>query len=293
MGGPAAPVTLKLAVSPKPLRSIAISADGQTLATAGDDGVVRIWNVTTLRLIRQLAKQAAPVYSVAFSDGGKLLASAGLDGSVRVWDAHSFAPMLSPLSAIGDNGVVQQYGVAFEPGANPRYLNSAGADGNVWIWNIANVKAPIRRPSGDSVVRSLSFAPHSDGEFVSASFDGKIRFFADAGKVDPVPGGGGKVLHVAYSPDAKFVASAGVNSTNKGVKVWSAANHTLFKAYEGHIAYAASVAWSDDVSRIVSGGGAKDLLVRLWTCSRATSCGPSPGTPRTSKPLPSIPIVNG
>lgn len=268
VGGPLSRLTLKLAVKPKPIRSIAISPDNTLLASAGDDGTIQIWDLAGMKWIRQISGQPAPIYSVAFSDSGKLLASAGWDGTVRIFDMQNFAQIQS-FSANGDNGPVPQNGVAFEPGPTPRYVNSGGEDGSVWVWDMSANALKTKKSSGDLPVRALSFAPHGNGDFVTASFDGKIRFFTP-GKIQPVTASSGKVLHVAYSPDAKQVASAGVDPSNKGLKLWDAVSLTPLKSFEGHIGYATSAAWSIDAGRIVSGGGAKDLAVRIWDVKSGT-----------------------
>jgi WD40 repeat protein len=265
IGGPSNPLTLKLTATPREVRTIAVSPDGTRVVSGGDDTVIRVWDAASLKWIANITGHGKEVYGLAFSDDGKLLASASLDGTVRIWDAHSFSSHpLHVFSAGGATGPVKQWSVAFEPGADPHYVDSAGDDGNVWIWNIASESLASRRSSGDQAVRSLSFAPHGNGEFATADFDGKVRFFADSGRITAVPAGTGKALHVAYAPGGDWVATAGVDSSGRGVKVWNAASHTLLKAYLGHKSYANAVAWSRDGNTIVSGGGAVDRTVRLW-----------------------------
>ena len=58
--------------------SVAFSPDGRTLATGGDDGVARIWDVTTGRQIVALSGHSDTVDGVAFSPDGTELATARL-----------------------------------------------------------------------------------------------------------------------------------------------------------------------------------------------------------------------
>jgi WD40 repeat protein len=270
-GGTFDPVTLKpnLAAA-KELRTVAISPDGTRIVTAGDDAIIRIWDASTLKLVHQIGGSGGhtdAVYSVAFSDPGDLLASTGMDGTVRIWDARSYAPRQTFIAA-GDAGRVKQWSVAFEPDHDPHYVVSAGDDGYVWVWDLTTGTLHHKRASSDPPVRqparSLSFAPTGAGEFATAGFDGRLRFFPDSGKIFTVPASSGKLLHVAYSPNGKLLASAGVDAAGQNVKIWNAASHSLFRPYEGHRRYAVSVAWSADGSHIVSGGGAEDRTVRLW-----------------------------
>jgi WD40 repeat protein len=71
--------------------SVAYAPDGATLASGGDDGVVRIWDAHTGQQLQQLQQLTAPpgkVDSLAYAPDGATLASGGKDGAVRIWDAR-------------------------------------------------------------------------------------------------------------------------------------------------------------------------------------------------------------
>ena len=69
--------------------SVAFSPDGQYLATATQDGVVRLWQAKTGQELRKWQAHENNATSVAFSPDGRYLASGGWDGKVKVWDVQT------------------------------------------------------------------------------------------------------------------------------------------------------------------------------------------------------------
>jgi WD40 repeat protein len=56
------------------------------VASAGDDRVVRIWDVTLGEELLTLPGHTDRVRGLTFSDDGRRLASAGDDLTVKIWD---------------------------------------------------------------------------------------------------------------------------------------------------------------------------------------------------------------
>jgi len=74
------------------VRCAAFSPDGKTIATAGDNGIVYLWEVATGQRRDRLIGHKGPIRFVAFAPNGLQLASGGEDHTVLIWDLTSEAP---------------------------------------------------------------------------------------------------------------------------------------------------------------------------------------------------------
>lgn len=79
--------------SAAPVGSLAISPNGQRIATAENDGRVRLWDATSGKHLRTIEAEQCTfsgAQAVAFSPDSKLLATAGMrDGAIRLWNTET------------------------------------------------------------------------------------------------------------------------------------------------------------------------------------------------------------
>ena len=117
---------------PDQVSSLALSANGELLATGGarGDDAVRLWEVASQRPLGEaLVGHEGEVTAVAFSPSGRTLASAGEDATVRLWDLALRRALGEPL--LGHEGTVSEVG--FSP--NGGKLASADDSGTIMLWD--------------------------------------------------------------------------------------------------------------------------------------------------------------
>jgi RNA polymerase sigma factor (sigma-70 family) len=82
---------------PGPVNSLAFSADGHTLASAGP--TLRLWETATAKQRANLPGHRGEVTGIAFSPHGHELVSAGRDGTALVWDVMGRSMKAGPAEA--------------------------------------------------------------------------------------------------------------------------------------------------------------------------------------------------
>lgn len=136
---------------------VAISPNGQLLASGSTDFSVRIWDINTGEQLNLLEGHTGDITSIAFSPNGQLLVSTGRRFQAIVWDVQT-GEMLNSLQGHG-NAVV--YDAVFSP--DGMYLYTSGGDGELVQWDIAS-GAQINRFQGHQVAAVLSIDISPDGE---------------------------------------------------------------------------------------------------------------------------------
>jgi WD40 repeat protein len=148
--------------------SLALAADGRTLAVGTLDGTVRLWDSAQGSQGARFRAHPDHVKALAFSEDGRVLATASPhDNIVRLWDV-SARRLLKEL-----DGRTTIQVVAFAPGG--RELATAGFDGTVQLWDVATGKSRWVLSERDGPVSALAFS--ADGGTLACGGFETIRLY--------------------------------------------------------------------------------------------------------------------
>jgi WD40 repeat protein len=246
---------------------VRFSPDGKTLATAGADRTVKLWDSTTGKLACTLEGHTVMVYALAFSPDGKRLASVSggwgenpnVQGEVIVWD---LATRRKALTLKGHIGAI--FSVAFRP--DGKRLATGGGDKVVRVWDATSGQGVFTLTGHTSNVYGLAFSP--DGKHLaSAAGDfhnhepGSLKVW-DAGsgrEAFTLQGHTGAVFAVTFSPDGRRLASAGYDKT---VRVWEVLSGRPILSLEGHSNMVCGVTYSPNGRHLAS--ASMDGTVKVW-----------------------------
>jgi WD40 repeat protein/serine/threonine protein kinase len=233
---------------PVPVRSLAFSPDGKTLAWAGDDAIVRLGDMIGVRT--SFKGHADKIGCVAFSPDGRTVVSASRDGTARVWNVdqpQDHEALDVPLQPAGP--------IAFSPdGAT---LATACRDRTVKLVDRKSGEPRLSLHGHGGEITCIAFSP--DGKtLATGSGDLTVRLW------DPATGKERRVLKgpllcafcLAFSPDSRLLAAGRWN----GVEVWDATTGKLCATYvSGSIV---CLAFAPDGKTLAT--GSDDKRVKLW-----------------------------
>jgi WD40 repeat protein len=280
----------------RPVQSVAVSADDRLVASAGDDGLVRTWEMPAGRLRDSWTGHGGRAWCATFSPRG-LLATAGSDGLIRLWDPESRASyhchrgpagpvrlafradnrglvawdhydpthfsdpttgqVLSTLPIAAPHPSVCVLNLAFAPRGDLAAV--AGRDGTVRIWDWARQRAVAQVAAGRSPSIHLAFS--SDGRRLLTVEGGRPIRIWDVNTGARVATLGQGYLP-AFSPDGSIVACVGSGQDAKPLTFWDLATGCPRPSGRTHPITIRSLAFAPDGATVAT--GSNEMEVTLW-----------------------------
>jgi len=151
-----------------PVTALALSRDGRIVAAGGEDGVSRVRETTSGKLLFELPGHGKRITGIAFSANRRLIATSSEDKDVRIWraaDGHLLHRLRAHSATV--------FGVAFSP--DSRWVVSAGPiTAGMWRSDDGKFLAYLRGHRKHLVGAGMT----RDGRVITASIDGTVRVYA-------------------------------------------------------------------------------------------------------------------
>jgi WD40 repeat protein len=235
--------------------NIALSADGCLLASGGEDGVIKIWDMQTDLCVMTLEGHQGWIGALAFdpaSNQNYRVASGSSDHTIRIWDVQSGHTMQTLEGHT--NGLLA---LVFSP--DGQTLASSSLDQTIRLWD-AQTEEALAVWRHTAATWTLAFSP--DGQtLASGSEDQMIKLWDVATQQcqRTLQGHTGVVQSISYSTDGLMLVSAALNQS---VRLWNAQTGQCLKTWQGHSKLVSSAIFHPDGQRVASAHG--DKALRLW-----------------------------
>lgn len=274
----------------QPVSALAFCPDGETIATGGWDGVIKIWNAREDATNQRIATSST--YCVSFSPDGEVMANAGYSGVeirlVKTGELKATLPVLGVpdllcdftpdgkrLITCGLDGLVHVFDVgsrrlehsfraheaniwSFSIANNGSQVATAGGDGDptIRIWDLKSFKQLLSLEGHIKSVTSVSYSKDCQ-KIVSGNWIETIQWDLDTGRLlqrkqELAP-------RLAISHDGKLLAS---QSWGKRIKIRDANTLADRVTLLGHKDAIYQVAFSHDDKLLASASW--DGTVKLW-----------------------------
>jgi Tol biopolymer transport system component len=200
-----------LAGHPTAVWAVKVSKDGKLAATAGYDGLVKLWDLPARTLKHDLKKHKGWVRSLDFSPDGTKLASAGEDGTVVLWNTADGKEIKAVTAHAGPVTAV-----AFSPDGGT--LATGGGDKLVKLWNAADGAEKGKLEGHADALWAVGYSPDGS-KLATAGADRTIRLWttSDSKEFATLSGHKDWVTSVGFSPDGTRLVTG---SLDGAVKLW-------------------------------------------------------------------------
>lgn len=237
-----------------PIRALSWHPSRPCLASASEDGSVRLWSLDAPGGALTLGAKSLAT-SVAWSPSGDHVLVGHADGTIRIWLAEVAETVAEWRAPSRVNSV------AWSPDGNA--IAAGGDDRVIRVWFAPFDEQPLELTGHQRPVTALAWSP--DGTTLASGSEdwGLARW-------SPVTGTQLAGLHshdvpvtaLAWSPDGTRIVTG---TTERRTMVWDPSETVPLSDLRGHDGVVTGVSWSPDGTEIATSG--QDGTVRIWSAA--------------------------
>ncbi len=235
-------------------RALAVSPDGNILASAGEYNYIQIFKNGALQ--HKLPTKSKETWFLAFTANNKQLISVDNNKQVLLWDAEN--PETLPTTLVESDSKINN--IAFD--TNQNLIAIAKQTGKVTIMNLKGTIIKDFQADVSPIV-SLAFS-NSGNRLATGSENGMLRIWRMSGELsapeDEQKEHRARINCIAFSKDGLQLATA---SFDKTVRIWNANNlNEIPIILDDHNDWVWSIAFTPDNNKLLA--GCKDNVIRAW-----------------------------
>ncbi|NOY41842.1 MAG: protein kinase [Planctomycetes bacterium] len=241
-----------------PVRSVAFSPDGNSVASGGQDNVVRIWHLPSNQESKVLRGHASHVRDCVFSPNSQQLLSASRDGLVKLWQPATYHETITLGNTAGVGHADAVLAARFS--RDGRQVVTASRDRTASLWDVADQNLVRQFSEGHSFLASSAHFFADGTRLATGAGDGTTRIWnvttgTETQKIEST----GSTAALDVSADGRWIATG---STGNEAIIWDTRTGERLAVLQGHEATVTALSFAPNGKLLATGDDRGRC--RLW-----------------------------